>query len=37
MPFAEVLLEPRSLLVMKGEAYNLYVHRIDHAEAPRIL
>eukprot|EP00439_Symbiodinium_sp_Y106_P081521 s735_g20.t1 len=32
-PRFEVLLEPRSLLVMKGEAYNLYVHRIDHAEA----
>ncbi|CAE7222650.1 Alkbh6, partial [Symbiodinium sp. CCMP2456] len=32
-PRFEVLLEPRSLLVMRGEAYNLYVHRIDHAEA----
>ena len=30
---AQVLLEPRSLLVMSGEAYELYVHRIDHAKA----
>ena len=29
----EVLLEPRSLLVISGEAYELYVHRIDHAKA----
>lgn len=28
----EVLLEPRSLLVMSAEAYELYVHRIDHAK-----
>ena len=28
-----MLLEPRSLLVMSGDAYELYVHRIDHAKA----
>ncbi|CAK8985773.1 unnamed protein product [Durusdinium trenchii] len=29
-PRLELLLEPRSLLVLKREAYELYVHRIDH-------
>ena len=29
-PRLEVLLEPRSLLLITGEAYELYVHRIDH-------
>lgn len=28
----EVLLEPRSLLLMSRDAYELYVHRIDHVE-----
>ncbi|CAJ1375366.1 unnamed protein product [Effrenium voratum] len=31
-PRLEVLLEPGSLLVIRDEAYELYVHRIDHAE-----
>ncbi|CAE7308616.1 alkbh6 [Symbiodinium natans] len=31
-PRFEVLLEPRSLLVMRAEVYKLYVHRIDHSK-----
>lgn len=32
----EVLLEPRSLLVMSGDAYELYVHRIGHVKVRRV-
>ena len=32
-----MLLEPGSLLVIRDEAYELYVHRIDHAEVPHLV